>query len=465
LAAPQALASDEPAGKDADKSAAPLEIVIDPAPEPVPALKYHLLVPAEERVPGNAAPIYGRIVHERNDAWKAKLGELSSLLELPAEQLPVDKARESLEVFDGVSEQLSAAARRSHADWQYVTEGQDPVMILLPDAQFMRAYSRLLALKTRYEVRTGDLSAAIVSMRDGLALGQHVAEAPFLVNQLIGIAASAIVLDEFDAYAAAPKAPNLYWALAELPRPLISLRRGAATECEILEMKLPELARLDDPLLTPNWQRLSRDMRGWALELVKMEEAGNLEMLARIQSPPSAEQLAEARAYLRDKHGRPADQVEAMPAAEVEVRFTVALFRDIGDAWRKWLVVPYPQSLVDFKSRNELLLNECKRLELIPLVSVLTPLGGNLLVAQARIDLRVARAQAMEALRMHAAATGKLPEKLDEVTIVPVPLDPVTGGPFAYTLDGDVATLDVTDTGGIARDLVGLPVRLRLRGK
>jgi hypothetical protein len=46
-----------------------------------------------------------------------------------------------------------------------------------------------------------------------------------------------------------------------------------------------------------------------------------------------------------------------------------------------------------------------------------------------------------------------------------VPLDPASGRPFLYTLEGDTATLDVPDPAGIDREHVNLPLRLRLRGK
>ena len=43
---------------------------------------------------------------------------------------------------------------------------------------------------------------------------------------------------------------------------------------------------------------------------------------------------------------------------------------------------------------------------------------------------------------MHAAAKdGSLPESLDEIKLVPIPLDPVTGKPFSYTKAGETATL------------------------
>ena len=103
--------------------------------------------------------------------------------------------------------------------------------------------------------------------------------------------------------------------------------------------------------------------------------------------------------------------------------------------------------------------------ELYPQVSLLAPLGGNVIVAQARLDRRVARLQTIEAVRMHAAATGKLPETLAAVSVVPVPADPVTGQPFLYRLEGDVAVVDAVD--GTPKSLaeIGLPVRIRAARK
>jgi hypothetical protein len=468
LAAPRLALADDPAAKKTAAAPKPVELVIEPAAEPVPALKHHLLVPADERIEGNAAPIYARLVHEQNDAWRKQLGnESSRLLEVPAEKLSLDEVGKFLKTFATTSEQLAAAARRSECDWEYVTEGQDPVMILLPDAQYLRNYARLLALETRYHARSGEPAQAIDSLRAGLALSQNAASAPFLVNQLIGAAIGGVMLAEIDTLVQQPGAPNLYWALAELPRPLASLRQGAATECRVLEMKFPALAHLDDPRLRPDWPQLSRALRDWARELVRQDSgiAGAVERIGRIEAAPSEAQLDTARAYLRDTSKRSAEEVQAMSPAEVEVRYTVALFAEIGDAWRKWFLTPYPQALPQLKERCELLGQEAKRRELIPLLSLLMPLHATLLAAQARGDRQVARAQAIEALRMHAAATGKLPEKLADVQVVPVPLDPVTGGPFEYKLEGDVATLDASGATDADREAVRLPVRIRLRGK
>ena len=54
----------------------------------------------------------------------------------------------------------------------------------------------------------------------------------------------------------------------------------------------------------------------------------------------------------------------------------------------------------------------------------------------------MAQLRAVEAVRLHAATmNGSLPETLAEVTVVPVPDDPLTGKPFEYARSGDTFTL------------------------
>jgi hypothetical protein len=65
--------------------------------------------------------------------------------------------------------------------------------------------------------------------------------------------------------------------------------------------------------------------------------------------------------------------------------------------------------------------------------------GGRVKMAQARLDQRIGLLRCVEALRIFAAEhEGKLPALLDD-TQLPLPVDPFTGKPFAYQLDGATA--------------------------
>jgi hypothetical protein len=76
------------------------------------------------------------------------------------------------------------------------------------------------------------------------------------------------------------------------------------------------------------------------------------------------------------------------------------------------------------------------------LASLLLPAINKVLLAPIRVERKIAALRCVEALRMYAAAHGgKLPTSLDAVTDVPIPIDPRTGKPFEYRLEGDKAIL------------------------
>ncbi len=362
------------------------DLIVDPAAEPVPALRYRLLPPAESVQPGNAVPIYLRLEHERGQEWRKRLTEEpSDYLHMPFEEMPMEKVGKLLEFYQEALDQISAAARRSDASWEYVVEKQDPLLIRLADAQHMRTYGRLVALKARFEIRKGQFDQALTTLQDGLAMCQHVAQPPLLVNRLIGMAMSDLLLARLDEWVQQPGAANLYWALAALPRPLIRFNDAFDMDRRLLELKFPELADLDRPRSEDDWRRLAQSLRTWAVEVSSMEHSD------RGLNPESAkthsiapERLAQARIYLRDTVQLPGEQVQAMSEAEVEVRYTVALQREIQNDYEKWFLVPFPQALPGATKRNEALQAEGERRELYPLTSILLPLKANLIASEAR---------------------------------------------------------------------------------
>jgi hypothetical protein len=62
-------------------------------------------------------------------------------------------------------------------------------------------------------------------------------------------------------------------------------------------------------------------------------------------------------------------------------------------------------------------------------------------LASARVERRISLLRAVEGLWIYAAEhDGKLPAALSDCT-VPLPLDPMLGKPFQYSVDGDSGTL------------------------
>ncbi|HMF13452.1 MAG TPA: hypothetical protein VKE94_14135, partial [Gemmataceae bacterium] len=60
---------------------------------------------------------------------------------------------------------------------------------------------------------------------------------------------------------------------------------------------------------------------------------------------------------------------------------------------------------------------------------------------QGQLEQQISLLRHVEALRLYAAEQeGKIPGRLEDMT-VPLPADPVTGKPFAYTLEGTTACI------------------------
>ena len=130
-----------------------------------------------------------------------------------------------------------------------------------------------------------------------------------------------------------------------------------------------------------------------------------------------------------------------MPPAQVLLHYMVGTYNEDRDDWFRASYVPYPQALPLFN-------DAFKRLHEAPVTEghligrLLLPALNRVMSSQARLERHLAALRTIEALRMHAAAhDGRLPDKLSDVTEVPLPTDPGTGRPFEYSRDGDTATL------------------------
>ena len=79
----------------------------------------------------------------------------------------------------------------------------------------------------------------------------------------------------------------------------------------------------------------------------------------------------------------------------------------------------------------------------MPIAQMLMPATISVKRAEIRGPRQFAVLQVAEAIRMHAAKTGELPETLSEISVVPVPVNPVTREPFPYRLTDKGALLEM----------------------
>lgn len=439
-------------GQDKEKWEEDRSLTVAPKAAPVPVFKYRLFPAAPDRKPGNAAPIYLRFAHERTDQTKKQLAEKPREWNaLPLDKLPVKEAKEFLGRFRYNLEQLDLGARRETCDWNYTLEVNDLVGLHLSDAQEMRMHMNLLVLQARVEMAEGDYAAAIRTLQTGYAFSRHVAEAPVLISGLIGLAGMSMMTTCAFELAERPDAPNLYWALTALPRPLIDLRRPLEFDQRFAELQIPELNDPGHVRTAEQWAAALKRLRD------EMKRLAALEQDAAKKDEPSDDEkeLTFARKYLTERGGMTDAAVKAMPKEQAILLATAAHYREIRDDFFAGAYLPFPEGR-SYLETAAARLKELPNTEGVRLARMFLPALPRVQLAVPRTDRRVAALRLVEALRIHAAANGgQLPDKLEQVTAVPVPSDPTTGKAFEYQHEGQTATItsripgEPLETGGL----------------
>jgi hypothetical protein len=151
-----------------------------------------------------------------------------------------------------------------------------------------------------------------------------------------------------------------------------------------------------------------------------------------------------AKAYLAGL-GKSPEQIEAMPPEQVVLIYSFDRFRHWQNHLFKWYGLAYWQAREGIE-RAETEFGRIRKEgdygEGVPFTEIV-PSFARACFILARADREIAALRCIEAIRMHAAASdGKLPRRLEDITEVPIPIDPVTGKGFDYKVTGDTAVLE-----------------------
>lgn len=438
-----------------------VKLTLHAAPPASPALKYQLLPPRAERRAGNAVPFYyrtllvyyqspGRQAHEKqyvehNEAWQAG----------PRDAAELEQMKKWVAAYPpGAADQLREAVFREECNFDFRLHERGGIALisfLLPEIQEMRNLGRFLDVKSRVEIAEARYDDALASLQFGYKISRDTASEPLLINGLVGIAVAGIMNSDVERWIGSPEAPNLYWALATLPRPLIDLRPALVQEVRLPETMFPFLKDAETADRSPEeWQRLLSDA---ALQLTTnfgSAQAGretdktqaNLLMTGLLMR---AYPLAKAELK---KSGYDPQRLERMPVAQAVSIYMLRTVRYIADEFAKGANLPTQQRELYYAGLEKRLEKEgyfgsTAPREPIPLAGLLMPAVGHALRAQSRLERDMAALQTLEAIRAHLAETGSLPESLGDITVLPVPVNPVTNEPFAYGLKDGMAILDV----------------------
>jgi hypothetical protein len=413
----------------------------------------HRLLPAEQELrEGNAAPILLRLPWEQLPFMNEVVPKFAEFLEIPFNE--PDRIRFAGEgISQRMLSEMRRAAYRRTADWEYPINEEPQSQILLPDVQGARnLIFRGLAVRIRFTIVQGQLDEAREGILVGLANSRHYARTPFIICQLVAAASANLMVDRLEELIPQEECPNLYWSLAALPGPFIPFQRAFEFERDMLVHSVDGLNDLGRERTPAQWAQLLESM---------------LRALNDMPEALSEEQSREIKRIAREELPKyePERVIDSLSDGELFIRWFMARRNALSDRMIAYASLSPPEA-IDNLRRLELEMAEFAKDSRVGSFFVMKNPSSTYL-GLTRIDRRIAALRVVEGLRHYAAThDGSLPERLEQMTETPAPLDPATGRPFEYKADsrGGLALLrapGIKDGEGIERNAISLKIKLK----
>jgi hypothetical protein len=408
-----------------------VHLTVRPMAAPKPAILYQLLPELRELNPGNAAHCYLKCFMEQRQFFYSEeaVADRARYQSMPLAEIPAEKLRD----YGGAAlRPADWAARLDTIDWQALPRIQQGGVDMLPEELGpLQVLAAALQVRFRAEVAGRRFNDAIRTAKTMLTLGRHLGECPTQIASLVGLWVAHLSLASLEEIVQQPGCPNLYWALTDLPCPLVDLRKGVHGDRT----------------------RNSADLR----PLHAAAPTTDAEMEAFVS------RISGLFGFAREQAGQPPRSLRTELRARVKDRERVSAARRrlVAAGCADELLAKYAPVqivLLDEKRDYEVQRDERVKLLALPLWQIdslacreghnqrrdalfadLLPDIIKLRRTQGRLEQQIALLRHVEAVRLYAAEhEGRLPARLSHMT-VPLPVDPFTGKPFDYAVEGAIA--------------------------
>jgi hypothetical protein len=204
----------------------PAKLTIYPAKASELEKKYLLMVKAEDQIDGDAVPLYEQAIKSIPKDFNQD--QIVAWLKLPVEQFPQQQAEEAMQKYIEPLKLAARAARCKECNWLEWKPGDKPM-----DLSRYRKLAFILELWARLEISRGGYEGASIAMRTAFVMARDVGQAPMIVQGLVGISVGAIMCKELEQYVQGQDSPNLYRAMADMPKPFVEVEKAIEHEKKV----------------------------------------------------------------------------------------------------------------------------------------------------------------------------------------------------------------------------------------
>jgi hypothetical protein len=349
--------------------------------------------------------------------------------------------------------ELREAARRTDCVWDRQLQhrrGAKFVDYLLPDLQDSRECGWMLMLLARLQIAERNIDDALKTMQLHCELAIDIGQTEHVIANLLAVSWINRLPEQLIHFVGSAESPNLYWALAELPQPLIPIRGPLRSEATFYQRAIPQL---DNPVSSyrtvEEWDLALTDVKSAIMqysEALASDETASV--LAALKTLDGSDQegyvypRARERLLSSEVSG---EEIETMPFSQVIILDLQLELQRVLHEYETWAYMPGKSAVADIAIAKAKLadLSDCDDSYGALVGSLHFPLFQAPCLAAMRTVRDFVGLQVIEALRMHAAEAGRFPERLQDVNCVTVPNDPLTGNSFEYRYVEGTAHLDL----------------------
>lgn len=416
---------------------------LKPAAEPIPALKYSFWYSRNEQIPGTATLHWSRalahylVVPQSLRAQMQRYVAVNDSTNSEAKQRDLKRLIES---FETVYDSIHHMALSQHLDLDdgiRNLSGLDVFNYQLEHVQEARSLARLLVLKAQYQRETGDFEGLQHTMADGFRLAKFLGDGETLIHQLVGIAIARMMTYEVEHAIRTGDCPNLYWALASIPRPYVSMNNSIEFELSTPWHVFPALAEAETSTWTAKqaadrWTKLIDD-------LAELDSENSSDANIRYTLAAGQVTFVEPAKKRLLAHGVTATRLKQLPDLQIILFDASIELRKYSDATRKGTLLPdlSGRRIVDAqRNKMEKWVKQNRASSVgASIAHLLFPPVKTVTEADRRVTLFINRLMTVEAIRMHVSKHKSLPATLNELSTTVALPNVYNGKNFGYRID------------------------------
>jgi len=208
-----------------------------------------LLLPAPESlVEGDAVAWYEKAAQALPS--KENADQVKQWLDMPVGQLPLQQVEDMLQKYQESLKYVAKAARCKDCKWPDWKPGET-----FPGEQSYRPLAWAIALWARLETARQEYDGALLALQTGFGMTRHLGQVPIIVQTLLGTAVGGVMCKEVEQFIQGENAPNLYPALAGMPKPFIDVEKAIEAERKANQAANPQLQQQVESQLKAAYDR------------------------------------------------------------------------------------------------------------------------------------------------------------------------------------------------------------------